>query len=309
MRTGLVFFAAMLTAFSARVSGAPLDDATVWIYGTDAEARTVRMPTRTPLTRTQGVSRTFSQRNATLSASLGYRRETLDVGVPLPHSKEAKASLQGDMTEVRLKGDWRVVKGLVLEGEVAYAYTSGSSVDVRYKDVSGNTKLLNSDTTRVSLGVGWRFAPGRNVALTPLVGYGWQRHSLSVRAELREKEPIDEDISGARLRYKQRLDGPWAGLRLDFLTTDKLEFRLGVKRQWFDSRVNANGVVYEDDDSWSSRVRQRDYVEGWQWEIGAAWWLTPQSAVSFELEESENETKAGIRRHGWSANLGYRMNY
>jgi len=291
MRTGLVFFAAMLTAFSVRVSGAPLDDATVWIYGEGAADAAVG-GMRVREVQLNPVADRVSRRKQALtggrndwSVSLGYAHDTLSAG--------DLSDWRMNMSTLRFTGAWRTRQGFAVVADISHGIALGGDVGGQLHDDDDAT-VFGSWTSQVSLGVGWRFPSQASFGVTPLVGYAYRRQ------DLRGSESI-YDLGDPESRLKVNWHGPWVGVRLD-AQTQKFDFLLGVKHRWFDYRAS-----FEGDDDFD---RDGD-SHGWQVEAGAAYRFSPNHAMTLGLDWQRQQAKKDIDVdwRSWSANLGYRMNY
>ncbi|MDR2164877.1 MAG: hypothetical protein LBO79_04450 [Zoogloeaceae bacterium] len=278
--------------------------------------------------------------HGTWTASLGYRRETLDFNIAgLDGHPNVVSALDWDtdMLEVRMAGDWLADSGFFATVDLAHA--RGFSGEMRDSDYGEDNrrdefsrsyaKSRGSLVSRLSFGLGWRFAPRSGASLTPLLGYAWQRHNLRAsqgRQHIDTRSGYAGPFPGLDTHFKPRWHGPWMGLRLDARVTERLAFRLLAKRQWFDYRAFANWNL-RDDFSHPVSFRQEGDSRGWQLEIGASWRISPASALTFSLDQYWQRLKNGKQRffaadgqatdvglnrarwESWSAALGYRMDF
>lgn len=282
----------------------------------------------------------FSSGQGQWDIALGYRRETLDFNIRhvsgFPNIV-SELDWDTDMAEIRLSGDWLADNGFVATGDFSYAH--GFSGEVRDSDYLADdrqdefsrsySKSRGSTATRFSLGMGWRFRPFSGLQLTPLLGYAYQRQNLRATRGRQHTDTIDGyhgPFSGQETHFKPRWHGPWLGLRLEAQATGKLAFRLSAKRQWFDYRAFANWNL-RDDLAHPVSFRQEGDSRGWLWEAGASWRLSPDSALTFTLDQSRQRLKNGAQQFfaadgqsptanlnrvqwdSWSAVLGYRKNF
>ncbi|MDR1661940.1 MAG: hypothetical protein LBR95_05890 [Azoarcus sp.] len=280
------------------------------------------------------------------TAALGIRRETLDWNIaPLNGVPNVLSELEWEtnMVELRIDGEWIAANGFTLTGEMTYA--SGFSGEARDSDYLRNdrqgefsrayAKPRSSTASRLALGLGWRIAPHSRVGLTPLLGYAYQEQDLRMRhgrqavsvshPELGIYPPPLGPFHGLDASYQPRWHGPWLGFRLE-ARGDIFDLRLGAKRQWFDYRANADWNL-RDDFAHPRSYTQHGYSRGWQWELGGRWKLSPQSAITFTLEQQQQHLKNGTDRvffssghssttrlnrvnwESWSAALGWRVDF
>jgi len=279
-----------------------------------------------------------------VGVSVGYRHDDLDynigLNIPIPNiASELDWSL--DMTEIRLDGNWITNKGLVFNAEASYAYaSSGDNRDSDYyltRDRELSRTKANSKGswgTRFSLGVGGRFTPRSNIAITPLLGYAWQNLDLRNKDQKQQicvPNPLLHcPPAGTRFdtgsTYKPRWHGPWLGVQFDFSANEALAFKLSAKHNWFDYQADAN---------WKGRTdlahpvsfRHSGHSRGWRIEGGATWKFTERSTFELTLNlDKQNLDDGKVRRYlsdgsvkkqplnevnwgSWSALVGYRYSF
>lgn len=355
----------LAAAFSAPLMADPLDEASMWLYEGASSGAKAPPETRTtsggPATLFMTVFSDGGERQITLgdpdrgnrarptaaargawTVSLGYRRELLDFSIAGPDRVPnilSELEWETNMAEIRLNGDWVAANGFTLSGEMAYA--SGFSGEVRDSDYLSNnrrrefsrsySKSRGSTESRLAFGLGWRIVPGSRVGLTPMLGYTYQEHDLRARNGRQVVSNYGFDVPlgpfhGLDMHYQPRWHGPWLGLRFDARLARSVDLRLGVKHQWFNYRAEADWNLRS---SFAHPVsfRQHGNSRGWQWEVGALWRLSPQSAITFTLDRQEQRLRGGTDRvffssgqsteshlHGvnwdsWAANLGWRVDF
>jgi hypothetical protein len=351
----------LLAAFPACLHAHPLDTANMWVCGDDAAAVAAETPAEVasppapvagpPLEMT--VFTTGGPRQVTISApsrthvngrsreegfingrsqwtaSLGYRRDKFGFRVgPTGAPDTVKFDWDADMAEARVQGDWIAENGLVVSGDLSYAY--GQAGDVKgtlygEEDVyRAHADSHGSTLARASLGLGWRFEPiaGAALAITPQVGYAWQRHDLRVRRVRLDFGPV----AGLDMHHKPHWQGPWLGLRIEAQSARKFGLYLAAKRQWFDYSAESD-LNLPDGFPYSIGLRQEGESQGWQVETGARWQVSPRSSFALALDWNRQKLKNGTQSvsfdgwwpsatkldrmawESWSASLGYRFDY
>ncbi|MDR0702502.1 MAG: hypothetical protein LBF61_08895 [Azoarcus sp.] len=369
---------AVLWALSAPLPAHPLDDAGVWIYeGAPPEAPAQPSAPDTffitvfpendgrPLAQDIPPRRTANMahgaepegRANAWTASLGYRRETLDWNIAgSDGTPNVLSELDWDMemAELRINGEWMAANGFTIAAEAAYA--SAFSGEVRDSDYDldrrkhefsrSYSKSRRSTVSRLALGLGWRILPRSRVGLTPMLGYAYQEQDLRARhgrQVLSEPcvfcdadadgiggdiitPPVDTRLTGLDIHYQPRWHGPWLGLRLDAHIGSRFDLHIGAKYQWFSYRANADWNLREDFRHPRSYTHHGD-SRGWQWEIGARWRLSEQSAITFTVDQHQQRLEGGTDRtffangtttktrlnavnwDSWGAALGYRVEF
>lgn len=283
-----------------------------------------------------------ARRRGAWTVALGYRRETLDFNIAGPDGVPnilSELEWEVDMAEIRVNGEWLADNGFFMTGELAYASgfageerDSDYAFDNRHGEFSRSyAKSHGSTDSRVSLGLGWRFPPRRDVGITPMLGYTYQEQDLRSRKgrqviSTSDLTPFPGPFHGLDTHYEPRWHGPWLGLRVDAHLAERFGLRLGVKRQWFAYHADADWNL-RDDFEHPRSFTQHGHSRGWQWEVGAHWRLSPQSAITFSLERHTQRLRNGtdrtffadgqsstLRLNGvnwdsWAASLGYRMDF
>lgn len=280
------------------------------------------------------------------TAALGVRHETLDFNIAGPGGFPdviSELEWETNLAEIRINGDWMAAKGFTIAGEAAYA--SGFSGEVRDSDYLENgrqaefsrsySKSNGSTASRLALGLGWRIVPRSRVALTPMLGYAYQEQDLRMRhgrqvvsvsnPALGIYPPPLGPFHGLDANYQPRWHGPWLGFRLD-ARGDIFDLRLGAKWQAFHYRADADWNLRGDFAHPRSYTQHGDSY-GWQWELGGRWRLSPQSAITFTVEQQQQRLENGTNRfffadgrstksrlnrvnwESWAAALGYRVEF
>ncbi|MDR2093111.1 MAG: omptin family outer membrane protease [Azoarcus sp.] len=345
---------AVLWALSAPLAAHPLDDAGVWVYEdapSGAEARpeaTATQPgapdtffiTVFPETDGKRPAREAPARRAAnvahgaepegrvnaWTASLGYRRETLDWSIAGTNGfPDVLSRLDWDveMAELRINGEWMAANGFTIAVEGAYA--SAFSGEVRDSDYDldrrehefsrSYSESHRSTASRVALGLGWRILPHSRVGLTPMLGYAYQEQDLRARhgrQVLSEPcaicdadgdgiggdiitPPVGTRLTGLDIHYQPRWHGPWLGLRLDARIGSRFGLHVGAKYQWFNYRANADWNLREEFAHPRSYTHHGD-SRGWQGEIGMRWRLSAQSAITLTVDQHQQRLKRGTDR-------------
>ncbi|MDR1423620.1 MAG: hypothetical protein LBI92_03300 [Azoarcus sp.] len=334
---------ALFALLSAPLAAHPLDEANIWVYETPqarpaAPVAKIRRVAEPPAPGDAAAS--FIDGNATWSISLGYRRETIDYniagagGVP---NIVSELKWKTDMAELRVDFDWEGDEGFVAEMDLAHATAfdgRNRDSDYLYDNRRGEfsrsyAKVDGSSATRLSAGVGWRFDPFARVSFKPMLGYAYQEHDMRMRHGVLVIDTVYGDLGrfhGLDSHYRPSWRGPWLGLRIDAQPTERFAFNISAKRQWFklraDSTWNLRGDLAQ-----PTTHRQKGDSYGWQLGMGAAWWLTPERALTLRLDQQMLRLRRGDRYYypasggrgrtdlnevnldSWSAAVGYQQRF
>jgi opacity protein-like surface antigen len=277
-----------------------------------------------------------------VSVSLGMRSDTLNYtniisGYPNDDVEKMKFDLD-DMTELRLSGDWVVFSGLLLNAEFAHARADGGKGreygyyasypppghNRTIETYSTSVKLKGSTATRYSVGGGWRFTLNPVFAVAPVAGYAWTEQNIRIKHGWDDDDGLP--VEGLNSRYKPRWHGPWLGAQVNVRGTDKLDFQVSAKHQWFKYRADANWNL-RDDLRHPVSVRHSGDSRGWQLAAGVDWKFTPHHAViagmdwsrqrlsngkdkTFHLDGTTETTKLSrLNADSWGAHIGYRFSF
>jgi hypothetical protein len=143
--------------------------------------------------------------------------------------------------------------------------------------------------------------------------YGWRNGEIG-------------PFSGLDARYAPRWHGPWAGMRLDTLATEKWRAQIGIRRQWFDYRAEADWNLRADFQhpvSYTHEGKSR----GWLGEASLIRRLSAHASLSLRLAYQKQALKNGkdtvffsdgkqgstrlneVNWQSWSVLLGYRLDF
>jgi hypothetical protein len=279
--------------------------------------------------------------------SAGVRHDNLDwnTGSNRPGSDIlSELEWKLDMAEIRLDGNWINDKGIVFNAEASYARaTSGDNRDSDYELTRSRefsrskSDADGSKATRFSLGIGGRFVPNPNLAITPLLGYAWQNLDLRMKDGVQTLcvtpnifgyncPPVGYRMRELDSTYEPRWHGPWLGTQLDFRASDRLDFKLSAKYSWFDYKADANWNLRSDLEHPVS-FRHTGDSRGWRLEAGANWNFTERHAISLTLNWDKQKLTNGTAKHyrangtvieqplndvnwdSWSGLVGYKFSF
>lgn len=338
------FAEATLTVFEAasprQVELAPPPTPTLTVFEPDG-AREVAMQTSWPAIQGGGY----------LKLSSGHRRDNMRFTIGGKGGPNILSELewQAPATQIRADGVWTHASGATIKGYLAYAHTyaEGRNRDSDYALDNRQAEFSRSyaDTTGSAMvdllfGAGWHLPLGASASLTPLAGFaryestyrssnGRQVVSSAANAALLGIDDWDETLgafTGLHSRYRPVWSSIWLGLDGELKAGDRFTLQGGIRRHWFKYRAEADWNL-RGDLAHPVSFKHKDQGTGWEAEIGAAFRLSGEHRLTFDLSKRKMKTRQGEDTtyfhdgtsgtidlgetvlDSWSARLGYRYDY